>query len=48
MIKIIINIIKCKIQGHLFVPAGSCPFTGNTYNMCTICSKMIPIDKIDE
>jgi len=37
MIKILINIILCKAKGHLLVSGGSCPFTGNSYNLCTRC-----------
>ena len=50
MIKIIKNffkslfeykaISKCKKQGHEFVAAGSCPFTGGTYIVCTKCGVM--------
>jgi len=31
----------CKIKGHYLVLAGSCPFTGRTYNFCERCTKMI-------
>ena len=37
------NIIKCKIKGHQFIAAGSCPFTGKTYNACTLCGKMTEV-----
>jgi hypothetical protein len=43
MIKHILSFIKCKAKGHTFTPAGSCPFTGKTYNGCTICGKMITV-----
>jgi hypothetical protein len=33
----IFNIIKCKIKGHLLMSAGSCPYTGKTYDECTRC-----------
>jgi hypothetical protein len=45
MIKLFINIIKCKIYGHSLIPAGSCPYTGSTYNLCEKCEIMIPVDK---
>jgi hypothetical protein len=38
-------IAKCKKQGHEFIPAGSCPFTGGTYITCTKCGVM---DRINE
>jgi hypothetical protein len=31
----------CKIKEHNMMPAGSCPFTGKTYNICSRCNKMI-------
>jgi hypothetical protein len=37
----IFNIIKCKIKGHVLVPAGSCPYTGKTYDGCTRCGVSI-------
>lgn len=38
-----IESIKCKFKGHEYVPAGSCPFTGKTYNICIKCTKMISV-----
>ena len=38
---LILNIIKCKIKGHIFITAGSCPFTGSTYEYCERCGAMI-------
>lgn len=35
--------IICKIKGHNFIDAGSCPFTGKTYIICSKC--LIMIDK---
>ena len=34
----IIKRIVCKIKGHTIVDAGSCPFTGKTYEACTRCN----------
>jgi hypothetical protein len=39
---LLVNIIKCKIKGHTLIPAGSCPFTGSTYEYCERCKAMIP------
>jgi hypothetical protein len=36
-----IKVIICKIKKHKLVSAGSCPFTGKTYQMCTRCEKMV-------
>jgi len=33
----------CRIKGHTLVVAGSCPYTGSTYQYCERCSAMIPI-----
>ena len=38
-----INKIKCWFKEHKFVNAGTCPFTGRTYNACTNCGKMVAI-----
>jgi hypothetical protein len=38
-----LKILKCKITGHSYVPAGKCPFTGKEYNACTNCEKIIII-----
>jgi hypothetical protein len=38
-----INKIACKIKGHRLVPAGTCPYTGSTYQYCERCTAMIPI-----
>jgi hypothetical protein len=48
MIKYLIKSIKCKINGHKLIDAGSCPFTGLTYNMCINCENMFSIDKKQE
>lgn len=45
MINIIKNIIVCKIKNHILTSAGTCPYTGNTYNMCNRCTKMFIVDK---
>jgi len=44
-----INMIKyliCKIKDHNLIKAGSCPYTGLTYNYCERCSAMIPIEPL--
>jgi hypothetical protein len=33
----IIKKITCKIKGHKLERAGSCPFTGKTYDACIRC-----------
>jgi hypothetical protein len=43
MIKHFFNIVICKTKGHTLITAGSCPFTGKTYNACTKCGAMIAI-----
>ena len=35
-----LNKIKCRMIGHNIVKAGSCPFTGKTYEACVRCGKM--------
>lgn len=40
-----INLFKaiiCKFKGHDLEYAGSCPFTGSTYDVCNKCMAMIP------
>lgn len=37
--------IFCKIKSHKLVSAGSCPFTGSTYDYCERCGLMIPIQE---
>jgi len=37
-----IKIIICKIKGHILTQAGTCPYTGSTYDYCERCSNMIP------
>jgi len=38
-----INKIICKVKGHTLVQAGTCPYTGSTYQYCERCEAMIPI-----
>ena len=38
-----INKIICRVKGHTLIEAGTCPYTGSTYNLCTRCLIMIPI-----
>jgi|LauGreDrversion4_2_1035121.scaffolds.fasta_scaffold06075_4 hypothetical protein len=35
--------IVCRIAGHTLVDAGTCPYTGSTYQYCERCTAMIPI-----
>lgn len=35
--------IVCKFKSHQLVRAGSCPYTGSTYEYCERCHAMIPI-----
>jgi hypothetical protein len=44
MIKYLINNIICVFNDHKMINAGSCPFTGKTYNICTRCGKTVPLD----
>jgi hypothetical protein len=39
--------LVCKVKGHTLKKAGSCPFTGMTYDYCSRCNKMIPTEEID-
>jgi hypothetical protein len=39
--------IFCSIKGHTLSKAGSCPFTGMSYDYCKRCNRMIPIEEID-
>lgn len=32
-----IKYIVCKFKKHNLAEAGSCPFTGKSYNVCTRC-----------
>jgi hypothetical protein len=41
MIKDLIVYVKCKIKGHSFIDAGSCPFTGKDYLACIRCKGTI-------
>jgi hypothetical protein len=38
-----ISKIKCMLKGHYLVEAGTCPYTGSTYQYCERCNAMIPI-----
>jgi len=40
-----IKYIVCKFKKHIFVDAGSCPFTGKSYIVCTRCSRMVTNEK---
>jgi len=42
-----INGIVCKIRKHILVHAGTCPFTGSTYQFCERCNAMIPMEIVD-
>jgi|LauGreDrversion4_2_1035121.scaffolds.fasta_scaffold13219_5 hypothetical protein len=39
-----LNALFCKIVGHKLKKAGSCPFTGKTYDFCVRCTKMIEVN----
>ncbi len=43
MIKQLLKIITCKFKNHQIISAGSCPFTGKSYNACTRCGATIAI-----
>ncbi len=43
MIRQLSNILVCKFKGHELVSAGSCPFTGKSYDACTRCGATIAI-----
>jgi hypothetical protein len=40
---LILKKMMCGIKGHTLKMAGSCPFTGKTYNYCDRCTQMFPI-----
>jgi len=42
-----IKSIVCMIKDHVLIEAGTCPFTGSTYQYCERCSAMIPIQKAE-
>jgi hypothetical protein len=35
-----IKSIRCKLFGHKIITAGSCPFTGKSYNACKVCDRL--------
>jgi hypothetical protein len=41
VIKQIALFLICKIKSHNLVDAGSCPFTGKSYNACLRCGATI-------
>ena len=41
-----IKSIVCKMRGHQLTAAGSCPFTGITYDYCSMCTAMIPKENL--
>jgi hypothetical protein len=43
MVKKMLSLFICKLRGHNFVDAGSCPFTGKAYNACTKCESMVAV-----
>jgi len=43
MIRALYLFIKCRILGHSYVDGGSCPFTGNTYKVCSKCEYTVAI-----
>ena len=42
MIRFLISRAVCNVRGHRLEPAGSCPFTGVTYDYCHRCTGMVP------
>lgn len=46
MISYFIKSLICKVKSHTLKEAGSCPFTGNTYDYCTRCTAMIPQQEV--
>jgi hypothetical protein len=45
--KNLIKSIVCRFKDHTLIAAGSCPFTGRTYNLCTRCTAMIPVESLE-
>jgi hypothetical protein len=43
MIKQLIKFFICKIKKHILISAGSCPFTGKSYNICARCGITVTI-----
>lgn len=41
----ILNIIKCKLSGHIEGNKESCPFTGLTYTYCSRCNNIYKANK---
>jgi hypothetical protein len=39
-----LRLLICSIKRHSFEKAGSCPFTGKTYQACIRCNKMIEVN----
>ncbi len=37
-----LNRLKCMYKGHSLKQAGTCPYTGSTYDFCERCDYMIP------
>ena len=46
----ILDLIKrntiCKARGHNLAYAGSCPYTGATYDYCEACHHMVPREEV--
>jgi hypothetical protein len=42
VIKFILLKSICAFKGHNLVGAGTCPYTGSAYDLCTRCELMIP------
>ena len=43
IIKLLIEKIKCKKNGHIFEESVSCPFTGKSYRGCSRCGELITL-----
>jgi hypothetical protein len=45
-VKNLLQSIVCRFKDHVLVSAGSCPYTGRTYQLCTRCTAMIPVEEL--
>ena len=34
--------VVCRYKKHILKEAGTCPYTGSTYDFCERCESMIP------
>lgn len=47
MLNRIIGLVVCTFKDHVLTYAGSCPFTGSTYEYCERCKAMIPTQPVE-